>query len=117
MSKKRVSRRKPPTKGRWSAKRKASVVVRLLKGESLDSVSRETGVTVARLSEWRETFLSAGESSLKGKRDDAEAAAFDDERRRLQAKIGEMTMSNELLEEKIDRLVADRPLLGWRSKR
>ena len=105
MSRKKVSRRAPKAKGRWSAKRKASVVVRLLRGESLDSVARETGVTVARLTEWRESFLVAGESGLKGRRGDPEVAAFDDERRRLQAKIGEMTMTTELLEEKIDRLV------------
>jgi transposase len=39
---------------RFSAKRKLAVVQRLLRGESLEKVSRETNVPVHRLSEWRD---------------------------------------------------------------
>ena len=107
----------PKSKGRWSSKRKSAVVVRLLRGESLDEVSRETGVTAARLSEWRESFLAAGEEGLKQRSLDLDQAAEFEEKRRLQAKIGEMTMEQELLLEKIHRLEGDRPFLGWRSKK
>ena len=107
----------PPTKGRWSAKRKAGTVLRLLRGESLDEVSRETGVTAARLSEWRDEFLAAGEQGLKGRTDDPIVECLVEERRRLQAKIGELTMDQELLFEKIHRLEDQRPFLGWRSKK
>jgi len=46
-------------KGRWSAKRKASVVLELLRGADLESTSRKYGVTAATLSEWRDAFLAA----------------------------------------------------------
>ncbi|WP_233612357.1 transposase, partial [Corallococcus sp. AB045] len=45
-------------RGRFSAKRKKEAVLRLLKGEELDALSRELGVTAALLSEWREKFLA-----------------------------------------------------------
>ena len=45
---------------RWSAKRKQEVVLRLLRGESLDALSRETGQPAAVLSRWRDAFLEAG---------------------------------------------------------
>ena len=45
--------------GRWSARRKVSVVIEILKGESLESFSRRHGVTTAKLSQWRdEAFMS-----------------------------------------------------------
>lgn len=113
---KRRSRTKGSSKGRWSSQRKATVVLRLLRGESLDEMSRETGVTAARLSEWREAFLDAGAAGLKSRREGAELDQHEAERRRLRAKIGEMTMERELLEEKIARLVEERPTLGWKSK-
>ena len=39
---------------RWSAVRKREIVLRLLRGESLDAVSREIGVEVYRLERWRD---------------------------------------------------------------
>ena len=49
--------------GRFSARRKQETVLRLLRGEDLEVVSRELGVTAAALSGWRQQFLAAGESS------------------------------------------------------
>ena len=43
--------------GRWSAQRKMSAVLRLLKGEDLDALSRELKVTAATLSQWWEVFF------------------------------------------------------------
>lgn len=40
-------------------------MLRLLRGEDLELVSRELGVTAADLSGWRDEFLAAGEASLK----------------------------------------------------
>jgi transposase-like protein len=48
-----------------SAKRKQSVVLRLLRGEPIELVSRELSVTAAELAAWRDAFLAAGEGSLK----------------------------------------------------
>ena len=50
--------------GRWSARRKVSVVIELLKGESLEGLSRRHGVTAAKLSQWRDEFLAGGEARL-----------------------------------------------------
>ena len=41
-------------KGRFSARRKRAMVLRLLRGENLESVSRELGITAARASQWRD---------------------------------------------------------------
>ena len=46
-------------KGRWSKKRKAEVVIRILRGEPLDGLSRELGVEIYRLEEWRDKGLAA----------------------------------------------------------
>ena len=35
-------------------------MLRLLRGEELDALSRELGVTAATLSQWRERLLAAG---------------------------------------------------------
>ena len=50
---------------RMSARRKRGAVLRLLRGEDLELVSRELGVTAAELSGWRDAFLAGGEASLK----------------------------------------------------
>ncbi len=50
---------------RMTAARKKSAVLRLLRGETLDLLTRELQVTAADLSEWRDKFLAAGEASLK----------------------------------------------------
>ena len=71
--------------GRLSARRKRETVLRLLRGEDLESVSRELGITAARAAQWRDQFLAAGQASLKSRAPDA----WDEANRRLQAKIGD----------------------------
>ena len=92
--------------GRFSARRKRETVLRLLRGEDLESVSRELGVTAARASRWRDQFLAAGQAGLKSRAPDAR----DEDHRRLQAKIGELLMETELLYAKVDQLEAGSPL-------
>jgi len=105
---------KPPTpRRRMSAGRKREAVLRLLRGEDLELVSRELGVTAAELSGWREAFLAAGEVSLKSRPADARDAEIG----RLKEKVGELTMANELLGAKVERLEAGRPLARRRSRR
>lgn len=98
---------------RFSAKRKLAAVQRLMRGESLEALSRELNVPAHRLSGWRDRVLLAGESALKERERDAR----DDEIARLQAKVGEITMANELLYAKIDKLEAGRPLARGRSRK
>lgn len=57
-------------KGRWSARRKMSVVLQVLRGADLDATSRKHGVRAATLSKWREALLAAGEDGLKIREED-----------------------------------------------
>jgi hypothetical protein len=96
-----------------SAGRKQEAVLRILRGEDLELVSRELGVTAADLSGWRDSFLFAGATSLKSRPEDSR----DRELRTMKEKIGELTMANELLETKIERMEAGRPLGRRRSRK
>jgi len=51
-------------KGRWNKKRKTEVVIRILRGEPLDFLSRERGVEIYRLEEWRDKTLASMEAGL-----------------------------------------------------
>ena len=99
--------------GRFSARRKRETVLRLLRGEDLESVSRELGITAARASQWRDRFLAAGQAGLKSRATEAR----DEANRRLQAKIGELLMETELLYAKVNHLEAGGPLARRRSTR
>ena len=87
---------------RWSARRKEGVVLRLLRGESLDLLARESGQAAGTISGWREEFLAAGREGLKSR-------PRPEEDRRLveaQRKIGELSMDLDImraLNEEIDR--------------
>lgn len=106
---------RPQTGGgqRLSAKRKVAAVTRLLRGESLEVVAREMNVTTAKLSEWRDKVLLGAESALKERERDAR----DEEIARLKAKVGEITMDNELLWDKIRRMEGNRPLARGKSRK
>ncbi len=98
---------------RFSAQRKVQAVNRLTRGGPLELVARELNVTEARLSEWRDRALLAAETALKEHQRDCR----DEEVARLKAKVGEMTMENEQLREKIRRLEGGSPLARQRSRR
>ena len=99
--------------GRFSARRKRETVLRVLRGEDLESVARELGVTAARASQWRDQFLVAGQAGLKSRATEA----VDDASRRLQATVGELLMENEWLYAKVDHLEAGVPVARRRSTR
>jgi transposase-like protein len=92
--------------GRFSARRKTETILRLLRGEALDGVARELGVTAATLAQWREQFVAGGQGALKSRPADER----DDEIQRLRAKVGEITMNNELLLDRCHRLETSLPL-------
>jgi transposase-like protein len=93
-------------RGRFSSQRKTAAVLRLLRGEDLELVSRELGIIAATLSGWRDDFLAGGQAALKSR-------PTDDEIARLRAKVGELTMDNELLTQ---RCRADRPFAPRRRR-
>jgi hypothetical protein len=103
----------PEPRRRMSAPRKQEAVLRLLRGEDLELVSRQLGVTAAERSGWRDQFLGGGEASLKSRPADAREAEIG----RLKEKVGELTMANELLQAKIERLETGRPLAPRRPRR
>jgi len=63
-------------------------------------------VTAATLAQWREQFLTGGQAALKS----WPADERDEEIQRLRAKVGEITMNNELLLDRCHRLEASLPL-------
>jgi len=99
---------------RWSAARKRDVVLRLLRGESIDIVSRRIGIEPFRLEQWRERALAGLDSALKDRpEDDPLQAGLGAAYKRL----GELGMENELLREKIARLEGGMPFHRARSRK
>ena len=97
-------------RGRFSARRKTEAVLRLLRGEDLDTLSRELGVVAAPLSSWRDAFLDGGTAAMKSRpADDRDELVA-----RLQAKVGQLTMDNELLGQKCQHLESGRPFASRR---
>ena len=83
---------------RWSASRKRDVVLRLLRGESLEMVSREVGVELYRLEAWqaRARARAGLELGLKAQGGEPLAAELDAAKRH----IGELSMEIALLRER-----------------
>jgi hypothetical protein len=92
--------------GRMWRQRKTAAVMRLLRGEDLETVSRSLGVTAATLTMWCGAFVSAGEAARAARPDSGEALEND----RLKARLGEVMIERERLHEKIAVLEAGRPL-------
>ena len=98
---------------RWSASRKRDVVLRLLRGESLDAVSREVGVELYRLEAWKERALAGLELGLKDQAGEPAVAALDAAKRH----IGELSMEVELLRDRARAAERRLPLPMRRSRR
>jgi len=84
---------------RWSAGRKREVVLRLMRGESAELLSRELGLPIVKLEQWRQRAEAALEGALKER--DADQA--DGQLAAAMQRIGELTMENELLRAKMER--------------
>ena len=96
---------------RWSLKRKQEVVLRILRGESLDALSREFGLEIYRLEEWRERALVGMEEGLRERFSQDPAVV---ERDAALKRVGELSMEVELLRARPE---GRRPLSPRRSKR
>ena len=89
----------PESPKRWTAKRRAALVLSVVRGEtSVAEAARQHGLTVAEIEEWRERFLTSAENGLRSKPLDDEGLK-DTEIKRLKKKVGEMVMDNDLLKE------------------
>jgi len=74
-------------------KKGQAVVLRLLRGEPFNALSRELGVEIYRLEHWRDAALSGMDEGLKNRIGDPLQAELDSAMKR----IGELTMETELL--------------------
>src|SRR5215208_1418585 len=81
---------------RWSAGRKREVVLRLMRGEAAELLSRELGLPVFKLEQWRQRAEAAFEGALK----EREADPADGPLAAAMQRIGELSMEVELLRAK-----------------
>lgn len=95
---------------RRSAGRKKEVVLRLLRGESVDAISRDVSVPIFKLEQWRDRALAGIDAGLKERENDPVERQLDEAKRR----IGELVMEVEILQKERR---ARHPLVGRRSSR
>jgi transposase-like protein len=82
---------------RWTAGRKAAVVLDLIKGESTPAdIARQHGLTVAEVETWLERFTEGGKEFLRAVPRDTESR-FEAEKKDLHAKIGEQALQIDAL--------------------
>ena len=94
---------------RWSVARKREVVLRLLRGESTELLSRELGLPMFKLEGWRRKAEAALDGALK----EREADPADGQLAAAMQRIGELSMEVELLRARIER---PGPLARGRSR-
>ncbi len=84
---------------RWTSKRRAALVLSILRGEtSAQEAARKHGLTVAEIEDWKERFLLAAENALRSRPKDEEA--LKDERiKKLERKIGKLVLDMDILRE------------------
>ena len=78
---------------RKSANFKTNVVMELLRGETIEALSRKHGLTMAELSEWRDAFIANGMDGFKKKPEEAKRA-------RAERRIGQLEMELDLVKKK-----------------
>ena len=84
---------------RWTAKRRAALVISLLKGETtVAEAARRHGITMSEIEQWRDRFLLAAENGLRARPKDEEALR-EEELNRLKRKVGELTMDLDIAKE------------------
>ena len=89
----------PETIERWTAQRKAAIILEVLKGQiSVPEAARKYGFTQGEYRKWADEFMRGGIDALKVNRKGLEAE-HRSEVRRLQAKIGQLVMENEIAKE------------------
>lgn len=84
---------------RWTAKRRAALVIDILRGSTtVVEAARTHGLTVAEIEQWKERFLTGAENALRAKPFDEEALR-EQEIKRLKQKVGELVMDLDILKE------------------
>ncbi len=98
---------------RWTVTRKREVVLRVMRGESVEALSRELGVESYRIQDWYERAMAGVDTALRERNggDPLERLL-----KRAQSKVGELTMMNELYQERLRR-IEHRPFDPRRSRK
>ena len=78
---------------RQTSKFKAQVVLELLKGETLEELSRKYAVTMAEINTWRDEFIQNGTDGFKRKPEDSKLS-------HAERKIGQLELEIELIKKK-----------------
>jgi len=97
---------------RWTVTRKREVVLRVLRGESIEALSRELGIESYRIQEWFDRALASLDAGLRERGGDP----LEDQLKRAHAVVGELTMMNELYQERLRR-IEHRPFDPKRSRK
>jgi transposase-like protein len=93
---------------RWTAKRRATLVLSLLKGDtSVAEAARRHGLTVAEIENWRDRFLLGAENALRSRPKDDEALK-EEQIKKLKQKIGDLVLDNDILREALKPYPLDR---------
>ena len=86
------------TPQRWTAKRRQSLVLSILKGQtSAKEAARKHGLKVGEVEEWRDRFLLGAENALRSRPKD-DMALKDEEIKKLKHKIGDLVMDLDILQ-------------------
>jgi len=86
---------------RWTAKRRAALIVSILKGEtSIPEAARQHEITVAEVEDWHQRFLLGAENALRSRPKDEEALK-EEQIKKLKQKIGELVLDNDILREAV----------------
>ena len=94
---------RPEEVQRWTAKRRAALVLSLLKGETTAAeAARRHGLKVAEVEDWRDRFLLGAENALRA-RPKEDAALREEELNRFKRKVGELSIDLDILR-RADRL-------------
>ena len=84
---------RPEEVQRWTAKRRAALIISLLRGETTAvEAARRHGLKVAEVEQWRDRFLLGAENALRARQKEDEAVR-EEEINRLKRKVGELTMA------------------------
>src|ERR1700683_584951 len=90
---------RPEEVQRWTAKRRAALIISLLKGETTAvEAAPRPGVKVAEVEGWRDRFLLGAKNALRARQKEDEALR-EEEINRLKRKVGELTMDLDILRE------------------
>jgi transposase-like protein len=89
---------------RWTAKRKAAVVLEVLRNQVTGvDACRKYGIKQSELEVWTAQFLEGGENSLRSNPRD-EQMLYEAKLKELHAKIGELTLERDVLKKSVEQI-------------